>query len=155
MKNSLYLPLFCLALGIIGCERKPTEASRPVQLLLPADATTQERQFLEHVRDAILTTNITALVAMEHVRTGKLSEDFHRSMIDRGYFNLELERVDPTKETEHKMRDGTLIRESLPVRWIVKVRHPPIGPNAGNASTSLKAGLHDGQIRFTQAQAAK
>jgi hypothetical protein len=131
-----------------------------IEIVLPPDATTQEKQFITAVERAFATTNIAALTAMDHVvgmpreALAAINGPFYRSIVERGCRRIQLERTDPAKATEHKSPTGTVMRESLPVRWVVTVHHPsPV--SGGSVTTTIRAGLLDGQIRFTQSEEKK
>ena len=131
-----------------------------IEVTLPPEATAQEKQFIAAVERAFATTNIATLTAMDHVvgmsreALAAINGPFYRSIIQRGCLRIQLARVDPAKETEHKSPTGSTVRESLPVRWIVIVHHP--SPIAGGTVTSeIRAGLLNDQIRFTQPKEMK
>ena len=135
-------------------------AAHAIDVTLPPEATAQEKEFISAVERAFATTNIAALTAMDHVvgvsreTLAAINRPFYRSIVERGCRRIELKRTDPAKATEHKSPTGSIIRESLSVRWIVTVHHPsPI--LGGSAATTLRAGLLDGQIRFTQPEEKK
>ncbi len=126
-----------------------------IEVTLPPEPTAQEKRFVSAVERAFATTNIAALTAMGHVvgvpreAAGAINGPFYRSIIERGCLRIQLERADPAKATEHTSPTGGIIKESLPVRWIVTVHHPS-RVRGGRATTEIRAGLLDGQIRFTQ-----
>ena len=131
-----------------------------IEITLPPEATAQEKQFVTAVERAFATTNIAALTAMDHVvgmpreALAAINGPFYRSIVERGCRRIQLERTDPAKATEHKTPTGSIARESLPVRWIITVHHP--SPVAGGSfTTEIRAGLLDGQIRFTQSEEKK
>jgi hypothetical protein len=135
-------------------------AAHAIEVTLPPEPTAQEKQFISAVERAFATTNIAALTAMDHVvgmpheALAAINGPFYRSIVERGCRRINLARVDPAKETEHKSPTGSTVRESLPVRWIITVHHPsPIA--GGTVTTEIRAGLLDGQIRFTQSEEKK
>jgi len=121
---------------------------------LPKNATAPERDFVSIVERAIATTNVAALLKLEYLpgltsdAAKALFGSFYRDMIERGCLKLTLERVDPEKATEHEDVFGEKVRESLPVRWLLSVNHPSPVPG-GKITTELRAGLFEGQMRFT------
>jgi hypothetical protein len=121
---------------------------------LPPKPTDLEKQFVAVVERAIATTNVAALTALDYLPGLKadgaeaLFGSFYRSMIERDCTKLTLQRADPETATEHEDFFGTKLRESLPVRWILSVSHPPPVPG-GKMTTELRAGLFEGKIRFT------
>jgi hypothetical protein len=135
-------------------------AAHAIDITLPPEPTPPEKQFISAVERAFATTNIAALTAMDHVvgmpreALAAINGPFYRSIIERGCRRIQLERTDPGKATEHKSPTGTVMRESLPVRWIVTVHHPSPVPG-GSVTTTIRAGLLDGQIRFTQSEEKK
>jgi hypothetical protein len=92
------------------------------------------------------------VVGMSADDWGKIAASFYRTMIDRGCTRVELQRANPATATEHKSPTGSIIRESLPVRWIITVYHPSPVPG-GRVVTTLRAGLLNGRIRLTQPEA--
>jgi hypothetical protein len=131
-------------------------AADAIEVTLPPKPTAQEKQFISAVERAFATTNIAALTAMDHVvgmpreALAAFNGPFYRSIVERGCRRIQLERTDPSKATEHKSPIGSITRESLPVRWILTVHHP-----VASGSTKIRAGLLDGQIRFTQSEVKK
>jgi len=129
-------------------------ATHGLETSLPPKATDLEKQFVASVERAVATTNVPALIALDYLpgltaeAADALFASFHRNMIERGCTKLTLERVDPEKATEHEDIFGEKVRESLPVRWILSVSHPPPVPG-GKMTTELRGGLFDGKIRFT------
>ena len=125
-----------------------------IETSLPPKATELEKQFVAMVERAIATTNIAALIALDYLPGLKaegaeaLFGSFYRSMIEQGCTKLELERVDPETATEHEDLFGGKVQESLPVRWILHVSHPPPVPG-GKMTTELRLGLFEGKMRFT------
>jgi hypothetical protein len=135
-------------------------AANAIDVTLPPEPTAQEKQFISAVERAFATTNIAALTAMDHVvgmsreTLAAINGPFYRSIVKRGCRRIELKRTDPAKATEHKSPTGSITRESLPVRWIVTVHHPSPVPG-GSVTTTIRAGLLDDQIRFTQSEEKK
>src|SRR4051812_26713973 len=114
-------------------------AAHGLDKCLPPKATELEKHFVDIVERAIATTNVTVLTALDYLpgltadAAAALNVSFYRSMIERGC------TVDPETATEHEDLFGTTVRESLPVRWILSISHPPPVPG-GKMTTELRAG---------------
>lgn len=129
--------------------------SAGLDVVLPKALTAQEQTFINQVTNAIATTNVTALVKLEHPTKSEqflqdMSRSFYRSMLSRGCIKVELKRADPAVETERTEGFVTKqrVRESLPVKWVLTVYHPSTVPG-GTVTTTLRAGVDGENVRFT------
>jgi hypothetical protein len=103
-----------------------------------------------------VSSNVEALVQLDYSgpdsseAVSGFSREFFRSMVCQECISIDLRRVDPKVETERKEGDN-IVRENLPVLWLIVVGHPP-PVNGGTSQTILRAGLSKGKIRMTNAR---
>jgi hypothetical protein len=124
-------------------------------LVLPSNATAQERTFATNLTNALETTNIAALVELHYCEFDEpwAAEWFFRQLVKHPCDQIRLERAESVQGAADLggLEGG---RANLPVGWLVVLRQPPLPLEAaGTNTTVLPAGQLNGQIVITRRMA--
>jgi hypothetical protein len=127
-------------------------AAHGATLVLPARPTAEEQAFATALTNALEMTNIVELVALHYCESDEpwAAEWYFRQLVKHPCDEIKLERAEPAESSAYTEKlEGA--RASLPLRWFVLIRQPPLPFEA--ASTNLivlPAGLLDGRIVITR-----
>lgn len=128
-------------LGLTACQ------PAGIELVLPTQATSAEREFGEKLQEAFARSDEKILMPLAHYNQpsdASLYADHYRQLVARKAKRIRLERIDAAQYTERKEGD-TWVRESLPAKWLAIIEHP----SEYNLHTDLYVGEQAGMLRFT------